>query len=201
MGIDDPAKEPRLRCGGKFIGPRVNCEEVPMLSVAIVAGVLRDPRKIPYLLVWRDRDDGKIVDAVRLAAYSEPPDRFGSDGTGWVEIKRPNNHHTRFRTIERLTPRNGGRKLLMICPSCQKPRRAFYGWELNRSRRQAALNSKWQCRQCAGLRYASEGGALVTRGRGFSAQFGPIHSDRPEVWHPYVFTNPADAQGLGVKMA
>jgi hypothetical protein len=53
------------------------------------------------------------------------------------------------------------------------------------------------------LRYASEGGALVHHERGAFASLiealcGPIRSDRPEPWLPYVFTSPEEAAEAGV---
>ena len=52
------------------------------------------------------------------------------------------------------------------------------------------------------LRYSSEGGALLCRGRGtlarmFEAAFGPCRSPRPDLWFPYVFTSPKQAVCLG----
>jgi hypothetical protein len=55
-----------------------------------------------------------------------------------------------------------------------------------------------------GLRYSSEGGALVVRSRGSLARLvdslsGLNHLERPLLWYPYVFTDPADAKCLGVR--
>ena len=66
----------------------------------------------------------------------------------------------------------------------------------------SAVPCCWQCRRCAGLRYASEGGALLIRGRGalariLTAAFGPGHSPRPEPWYPYVFKSPQEAAEAG----
>ena len=63
--------------------------------------------------------------------------------------------------------------------------------------------SQWQCRACAGLRYASEGGALLVRAYGTRLHFlellyGPARMDRPEPWVPLVFTSPAAAAELGL---
>src|SRR5580704_10261168 len=41
---------------------------MPVIPAWLVRSNLNDPRKIPYLLVWKDeRHDGKIMEAVRLA--------------------------------------------------------------------------------------------------------------------------------------
>ena len=37
-------------------------------------------------------------------------------------------------TIERPLPRNGAKARFVVCPLCQKPRRALYGWRVNRRR-------------------------------------------------------------------
>jgi hypothetical protein len=39
--------------------------------------------------VPQGKDGGGIRDAVRVARYSEPPDLFNLDWTGWIDIKRP----------------------------------------------------------------------------------------------------------------
>jgi hypothetical protein len=139
-----------------------------------------------------------------VARYSEPPDRFGGDWTGWVEIKRPDGSHTLMRTIQRPLPRNGGKALLLACPYCRSRTRALYGWAVDRDWTHSVLKNRWQCRTCAGLRYSSEGGALVHRGRGNAARMldrlcGQNRRERPLLWYPYVFSDPADAKWLGVK--
>jgi hypothetical protein len=46
----------------------------------------------------------------------------------------------------------------------------------------------------------SEGGALVRRAiaRLFELYDGPLRSERPEPWYPYVFTSPQDAIAAGL---
>jgi hypothetical protein len=193
---------PRYRCGGRFFGRRVNCEQVPLLPAWSVAWMLDDPRRIPYLLVWRSRSDGTVQEAVRIAPYSEPGNAFVLDWTGWVEIKRFDQTRTFIRTLLRPLPR-GGNFRLFVCPDCTIPRRALYGWEPGGRFTTSAQRSPWRCRVCAGLRYASEGGALLHRGRGaiarlFELMDGPLRSDRPDPWYPYVFSSPADAAAAGL---
>ena len=40
---------------GRFMGPRINCENVPCLPVQVLAWMLDDPRNVPYLMIWRTR--------------------------------------------------------------------------------------------------------------------------------------------------
>jgi hypothetical protein len=180
----------------------VNCEHVPVLPAWAVRRVLEDPRKIPYLLVWTSRRDGTLRECVQVAHYSQPPTEFKMDWTGWILIKHPDGRGTPVKTILRALPRNGGSALLMQCPQCDKPRRALYGWEVNRYQANAVYKGRWQCRLCAELRYASEGGALLLRSRiPALREFLPQHMDRPAPWYPHVFSNPADAHMLGVEIA
>ena len=70
------------RRNGRFSGFRVNCEFVPCLPSSLVASFLRDPRRIPYLLIWTRQllpiekalkttvRPVEVRDAARLSAYS-----------------------------------------------------------------------------------------------------------------------------------
>ena len=187
----------------RYFGPRVNCESVPCLPAGAVAWVLSDPRQIPYLMVWKDDRSEKVIEAVRVAAYSEPPGPVPLDWTGWVQVKRTNGSRSLLCTIERLMPRNGGRARFLVCPFCQRTRGALYGWELNPTRLHAAFIARWQCRECARLRYASEGGALAYRprtglGRLMAALEDFTRHQRPEPWYPYVFSSPELAAEAGL---
>ena len=187
----------RNRYEGRFFGRRVNCERVPLLPAAAVRHVLDDPRKIPYLLIWKDDSHGQIKEAVRLLPYSEPN---GLDWTGWIEIKRADGTRNMIRTVERPLPKTGGKTRLLVCPVCHEPRRALYGWEPGGQWTTSARRSSWQCRSCAGLRYASEGGALLIRDRGFIGRmFGVGRRDRPQPWYPYVFSSPQQAADSGFR--
>jgi hypothetical protein len=147
---------------------------------------LPDPRRIPYLLVWKDeRHDGKIMEAVRLARLEpiERPSWFND----YVELKRTDESTTVLRIVWRMLPRNGGRALFLFCPHCETPRRHVYGWEWDSisgwSNRVRSIS--WRCRSSARLRYSSEGGYLCPPGM-FGA-WGNL--PRPEMWLPYVFTS------------
>jgi hypothetical protein len=132
-----------------------------------------------------------VREVVRVFAYSEPTREFPVNWIGWAEIRRPDGTRDLIRTLLRPLPRNGGKARLLICRYCKTPRRGLYGWELGGPR---VTRSTWGCRKCYSLRYASEGGALVHHDRGaltslFESLCGPIRSDRPEPWLPYVFTS------------
>ena len=137
--------------------------------------------------------------AVRVAAYNEPESK---DWIGWAEVRREDGTRTLISTLERHLPRNGGKARLVACPNCNKPRQAFYGWKPGGPFTNSARHSRWQCRECARLRYASEGGALLYRP---CTEFGRIAAEldgfstfpRPEPWHPYVFSSPAAAAAAG----
>lgn len=196
--------EQRKRLGGRFFGRRVNCERVPLLPAWAVAQVLDDPRKIPYLLIWKSISNGTVQEAVRIAPHNEIEGLGGLDWTGAIEIKRHNGTRNFIRTVLRPLLRNGVRVRLLICPYCQTPRRALYGWQPGGRFTNSAVTCPWQCRSCAGLRYASEGKALVFRSRWAFArlieeQFG-CRSPRPEPWYPHVFTSPEDAADAGLSL-
>jgi|ERR1017187_117620 hypothetical protein len=187
------------RDGGRFNGPRVNCENVPCLPVVALVRVMDDPRQSPYLMVWREASSGRVWEIARVSAGTE----LGREvlGTEHVEIKRTNGNINQIHTIETSLPRYGGKARLVICPRCQMPRRALYPWRLNPSKPRAVFRSIWQCRECAGLRYASEGGALVFHpstalGRLIEEVEGPRSSPRPAPWYPYIFTDPRDAEAI-----
>ena len=172
--------------GGRFLGPRVNCENAPCLPAEALAWVLDDPRKLPYLLIWKEESSGKLIEPARVAACSEM-DRERARAK-CLEIKRADGSKNWMLTIERPLPRNGGKARLIICPRCQRLRLALYPWKLNPSKPRAVFISTWQCRLCAQLRYASEGGALVFRpstelGPLIEAIEGPSRSPRPEPWY------------------
>ena len=89
---------------------------------------LNDPRRIPYLLIWKDTRDGEIKESVRLAHFTA----CGREGNDYAELKRTDGSITFLRIVWRTLPRNGGRALFLLCPCCERPRRFVYGWEWNR---------------------------------------------------------------------
>jgi hypothetical protein len=184
-------KQPRGR-HQHFIGSwaRLNCESMPVIPAWIVRRCLDDPRRIPYLLVWKDEiHGGKIKEAVRLARYVEPSNSRVTEN--YVELKRSDGDATILRIVWQMLPRNGGRALLLNCSYCSTPRRHVYGWEWDSSSgwSNRVRSISWRCRSCARLRYSSEGGYLRPV-RLFRA-FGNL--PRPERWFPYVFTDSDEA--------
>lgn len=130
-----------------FIGfwARLNCEEMPVIPAWIVRSNLDDPRKIPYLLIWRDDrgprgsscprlQDGEIKEVVRLTCHGDP--YLGSPHR-YVELKRTDERQAQQKRLDgnttilqivwRMLPRNGGRALFLLCPCCDTPRRHVYG--------------------------------------------------------------------------
>jgi hypothetical protein len=161
---------------------------MPVIPAWLVRSNLNNPRRIPYLLIWKDdRHDGKIMEAVRLAH---------GGFSNLVELKRTDESTTVLRIVWRTLPRNGGRALFLLCPHCDTPRRHVYGWEWDSlsgwSNRVRQIS--WRCRSCARLRYSSEGGYL--RPGGMFQVFGNL--PRPELWLPYVFrsTDDPDLDGI-----
>jgi hypothetical protein len=77
-----------------------------------------------------------------------------------------------------------------MCYGCRTPRRYLYGWEAAGRYTCSAEYSHWMCRQCARLRYSSEGGYL---GPGVMLRaFGNL--PRPQPWLPYIFTSIDDSR-------
>jgi len=174
---------------------RFNCEEMPVIPAWVVRSNLNDPRRIPYLLIWKDeRHGGEIKEAVRLTRFIEPSNSRVTDN--YVELKRTDGSATVLRIVWRSLPRNGGRALLLVCSYCNTPRRHVYGWEWDSasgwSNRVRSVG--WRCRSCARLRYSSEGGYLRPTGLGRLGHLGVMlaaygNLPRPESWLPYVFTS------------
>lgn len=191
---------------GHFLGywARLNCEEMPVIPAWLVRRCLDDPRRILYLLVWKDeRHGGEIKEAVRVGRYVDPHDPHATNNH--VELKRTDGSVTVLRFVWRALPRNGGRTLLLVCSYCNTPRRHVYGWEWDSasgwSNRVRSIS--WRCRSCARLRYSSEGGYLRPPGLGRLGLLGVRlrslgNLPRPESWLPYVFTSPEEAAEAGV---
>jgi hypothetical protein len=94
----------------------VNCEQIPLLPARVVAWMLDDTRKIPYLFIWKSPSDGTVKEAACIAPYYEAAGRGRPDWTGAFEIKRHYGTRDFIRTLLRTLPRNRGRVRLLICP-------------------------------------------------------------------------------------
>lgn len=195
----------RTRRSGRFFGRRVNLEYVPLLPAGAVRWVLLDPRKIPYLFVWRSERDGKPKDAVRVAACDDPGPFYGTSRESfpirgafhpcsWIAVKRHDGRCDILRGVWLPLPRNGARELLLLCYACGNPRRYLYGWEASGRYTSSVEASHWRCRGCARLRYSSEGGYLCPRV--MLRAFGNL--PRPQSWFPRVFTLPEAAAEAGL---
>jgi len=175
---------------GRFDGYRVNCEYVPCLPARIVSECLFDPRRVPYLLLWKGRRFGALIEVVRLASPCTTSDRLGS---GRAEVKRADGSKVSIRLTQIAY------KSMLICNSCQKPRWALYGWEINEVVRNVSP-AAWPCRVCAGLSYESEGGALIIRH--LLPQLRPfshlLRRPNPGRWEPLVFASPWAALDAGL---
>jgi hypothetical protein len=182
-------KSIRRGWNGRYLGFRMNCEQVPMLPARIVQWAWDDLRRIPYLLLWRGREGGWKY-ALRVARFGPDP---GFSGGEAVLVQHTDGSTVRIYLAWRTQPR-GGRSLLLRCWRCRRPSRGLYGFKVgNDGRYYQAVRANWECRRCAELRYSSEGGALLFQTgilrRLFGEASGPVSCPRPEVWHPYVFTD------------
>src|SRR5258708_38563663 len=94
---------------------------MPVIPAWLVRSNLNDPRRIPYLLVWKEeRHDGRIMEAVRLERYEIPHCPYEN-----VELKRTDESATVLRLVWRMLPRNGGGATLLSFPPPANPRPRF----------------------------------------------------------------------------
>jgi hypothetical protein len=188
--MEKQSPECKRRDDGCFDGYRVNCELVPCLPARIVSRCLSDPRRVPYLLIWKHRWSGLIKEVVRLALPLPTSQILKKD---WIEAKRGDG----IDVLISLSQRPKGS--FLICNSCQEDRRALYAWKVNQGLHNVSPVG-WHCRVCAGLSYASEGGALVIRR--LLPQLKPyrklLRKPRPGPWEPLVFASPWDAMDAGL---
>jgi hypothetical protein len=171
---------------GRFVGLRINCERVPLLPAEAVRRmrILADPRSDRCLLIWQNAWSGSIEDFVRVKR-GVPPADFPYIKA--IEVSRPGKNITDLHMFCRPLPRNGGNDAFLECPDCRGLRRGLYGWSAGGATTRSMYLSHWRCRVCAGLRYASEGGALLVRSRGvLGRMFGVGRAPRPSSWLPYV---------------
>lgn len=132
---------------GRFYGQRrVNVESIPRLPATAVRFAVEDPRRVPFIFLWRNRWDQDIERAVVVP----------NNDAGEVIAEVSRQRHEVFRVRAVLTPMpRGGHDFLLVCPSCECPRRHLYAWA---RRGDYVERAKWPCRRCGQLRYISEGG-------------------------------------------
>lgn len=155
---------------GRFRGSRVNAESVPRLPAWAARAVLADPRGIPYLLAWTNAR-GDLLRAGRLSRFAPNPDEPPFDA---VVLKEPQTRRL-ILVNYRGMPRSRGTATFLVCPDCKSLRRFLYGEE------------NWVCRNCAQLRYTSEGVYMPAWER--RCGFGAYPHAGP--WDPLVFSSPS----------
>ena len=145
----------------------MNCESVPRLPARMIRAGLACSESDPCVLFWRSPHDGEVKEWLKVFW----------EGTGeWIEVAGPHGFGQRIRFTYSVLPRNGGKALLLLCRTCDIPRRSLYGWANRGDRVSRCL---WQCRECAGLRYASEGRCIPFAFRRFGGSF-----ERTSPWDP-----------------
>jgi hypothetical protein len=174
----------RLRIEGRFFGPRINCERVPLLPACVVRRIIDEPRWGRFLLTWQSPFDGAIEEVALVKRVALPTWVTNIEA---IEVRRSEQSCTDIHIFRKSLPRNGGTDIFLECPGCSRLRRGLYGWTAGGATTCSVCLSQWQCRECAGLRYASEGGALLVRSRGLLGKMlGVARAKRPQPWLPYM---------------
>jgi hypothetical protein len=174
----------KRRVEGRFFGLRINCEHVPLLPASIVRSFLDKPSGTPHVLVWKNPWDDTVEEVASMVPV-KPPACFSFVEA--IEVSRLGHGPTDAHLFRRPLPRNGGNALFLECPNCRVLRRGLYGWAAGGPTTRSVFRSGWQCHKCAGLRYASEGGALLVRSRGvLGKMLGVARANRPQPWLPLV---------------
>ena len=187
-GVGSRARRPQPRgWHQRFVGDlRINLETVPRLSATTVRRVLDNPAL--RVLVWWS-GTGEIEEAASIEVNTGRPLEVI---LARLVVGKPQGDYYFLRGVLRPLPRNGARDFLLLCSTCQKPRRHLYGWRVFGS---SLVLGRWECRTCAGLRYCSEGGGLVhhTRLRHFrvARALRVWREPRPSPWDADVFNSSA----------
>jgi hypothetical protein len=168
---------------GRFRGAsRVNVESVPRLPTFPAAWTINDPRKCPYLVFWTG-PDGSISLSLRMEQI---------DGGQAVQISTRVGDRFPIKILRQPLPSNGAATIMYRCPWCSRPRRYLYPLTLVRYRLVAYQGPR--CRECAGLRWASQGTYQSVAARASSAAFrqpGKTRSPMPrEPWDPRAVSHP-----------
>jgi hypothetical protein len=157
----------KTRDDGRYWSPRrQDLEGIPRLNAAAVRYAIDGPSNALHRFIWRREGEDPVL-TVRVGRYKPARTVLGDivyqetipAGEEWVsvepEIPNPAGQAKALRVVRVQLP-TGGRDLLLVCPlpSCCRPRRHLYAWAIEGY---SLVLRLWQCRPCAGLRYASEG--------------------------------------------
>jgi hypothetical protein len=169
------AQPPRARSHeGRFVGVRINEDEIPRLPTFPAQWALEDARKRPYLVIW-----GRGAYAIKMTP---------AEGGDAVVVTLTTGESYRIPILRRTLSR-GGTALFYLCPWCRKPRRFLY--LQTRSGDELVEYLGPRCQRCAGLRFASQGRYRTKLTREFSPILGP----RPRYpWDPWAVSDPRIAE-------
>lgn len=165
--------------GGRFAGARVNVEDVPRLPSIVARWVIEDPRRRPYLAVWRSLWDDSVALAVRATVEGDAV-RLESPGIS-----------SRVLVVRRPIP--GGKvAVFWRCPGCAHPARFLYPHQVTaRGLRLAGPH----CSHCQGLRWATQGRTMLPGQR----QLGRLPR---QPWDPVAcVSSPAVLEALDPELA
>jgi hypothetical protein len=170
----------------RFQGARANCEDVPRLRAADIRHLLERPQGVWLRWLWKSR----VVDEVEEAATIRRLDRSGEDHDSVVPILVEGRDWSDKLLVHRRPLPNDGQVLLVECPGCQRLRRHLYLWSLTSEGLRAG---SWRCRDCAGLRFSSEGRYRTETERVYAAA-GLRVNPRPEPWDAEIYIDGDDAE-------
>ena len=168
---------------GRFCGAhRVTVESVPRLPTFPAAWTLDDPRRCAYLVFWTGHD-GSMYLSLRMEQI---------DGGQAVQISTESGDIFPIKIQRQPLPANGAATIMYRCPWCRRPRRYLYPLTLVAHKLVDYQGPR--CRECAGLRWASQGTYRGVAARAFSAallQAGETRSPMPrEPWDPRAVSDP-----------
>ena len=168
---------------GRFFGAhRVTVESVPRLPTFPAAWTLDDPRRCAYLVFWTGQD-GSMYLSLRMEQI---------DGGQTVQVSMRTGDTFSIKILRQPLPSNGAASNLYRCPWCWQPRRYLYPLTLIAHKLVDCQGPR--CRECAGLRWASQGTYRSAAVLGFSAalrQRGRTRSSMPrEPWDPRAVSHP-----------
>jgi hypothetical protein len=114
------------------------------------------------------------------------------DGGQAVQISTRSGDTFPIKVVRQPLPSNGAATILYRCPWCRRPRRYLYPLTFVSGRLVGYQGPR--CRECAGLRWASQGTYQSVTARAFSAalrQPGETRGPMPrEAWDPRAVSHP-----------